>query len=129
MSSDMTSAALNDCRPHRRFRRSRRQPNNQSGRRCGLSLLAAGAAVTTGAGLLASPLCSSPTAVEAASTQKEIPASPRRGGGHPNRQRERNLFHEHNHHQQQQQKQKQRQNEPIKKMTEERMSPVGAWAM
>jgi len=117
MSSDMTSVVSNDCGPSRRCRRSRRQNDNQSrhkhrGRRRGLSLLAAGAAVTTGAGLLASPLCSSPTAVEAASTQREIPTSPRRGSGH----RQRRLFHE------QQQQQQQQQHE---KMKEERMPSVG----
>jgi len=59
-----------------------------------LSLLAAGAAVTTGAGLLASPLCSSPTAVEAAeNAQRKIPTSPR-GGRHRASAGRRRLFHE-----------------------------------
>ncbi len=113
MSSDVTFTVSNDCGSRRRCRRSRRQPNSQSRRR-GLSLLAAGAAVTTGAGLLASPLCSSPTAVEAATSRREIP---RRGGGH----RQRRLFHEHN----RQHQQLQHQNEPMKKMKGKRMPPVG----
>ena len=93
---------------HRRRRqnasgRINRQHANANGGRRGLSLLAAGAAVTAGAGLLASPLCSSPTAVEAASTApKRISASPRRGGRRHHHRNvssaaagRRRLFHEH----------------------------------
>ena len=149
MTSDSSPHSSSRCCRRRKVGTSRSNSSKRalqrSGRR-GLSLLAAGAAATVGAGLLASPLCSSPTAVEAASTapkQTHVSASPRRGGrrhrasssSSPAAAAEaakaanaaaagrRRLFHE-NRLQQQQQQQQLGGHEHTKTPTKTRMAPV-----